>query len=338
MSESANTTYLLPGDIRFEKVTMVAGLVGTFFWGIHFVLFLVTVYAFFSQRHKRDVPVVPVVYVFLLFISASVYMFCDLAWGIDELIDHRDYPGGPLQYYYDHFNKPVALSGTAFFTITNFFADSLLLWRTWVVWGRNWYAVAFPILIFCGSTALSIITVYQLATPGSRFFSKTLLQFSLPYFSLSIALNLILTLMIVTKLAMARRSILRTLDKEQGRIYTGMVAMVVESAALTSTSSILFIIMYSINNDIFNVCLPLQVQVMCISPLLIMIRVARGQAFSQEAVSNAASGMIFAARTSGAETQGERDRERESFALAAWPNSQTTAAASNPSEVKFEPV
>ncbi|EJD41393.1 hypothetical protein AURDEDRAFT_186558 [Auricularia subglabra TFB-10046 SS5] len=329
---NATTTPLLPGDIPWERVTMVAGLVGTFFWGVHFVLFLITVYTFYSQRHKRPIPAVPLVYVFLFFLSASAYMFCDLAWGIDELIDHRDYPGGPLQYYFDHFNKPVALAGTAFFTITNFFADSLLLWRTWVVWGCNWYIVAIPILIFLGSTALSMITVYQLATPGARFFSKTLLQFSLPYFSLSIALNFILTIMILTKLFIARRRILKTLDEEQGRIYTGMAAMIVESAALTSTFSILFIVMYSLNNDGFNVCLPLQVQMMCISPLLIMIRVARGHAYSQEAITQAETSKMVFARETGL-SKGMSTTNGDSLAM-----TTLAASAGNNSESKISSI
>lgn len=321
-SNATASSDAVAAEKHFEYVSFDAIFVGIFFWGVHATLFVFTVYNFFEQRHKRRTPLVPVTYVFLLFVSATVYMVCAAKWAVEMLVSNIDYPGGPRKYYLDHFNAGTPLVGTCFFIITNFLADSLLLWRTWVVWGCRWSIVAFPIIVFCGSTVMSILTVYQLAQPGAQFFSHVTLQMTLPYFSLSIALNIILTAMIVARLIMARRSLKEMQDEEQARIYTGVVAMIVESASLYSTFSVVFIATYSVNNVAFNVCLPLQVQLMCISPLLIMIRVARGHAFSQKAVSKLdVSHLSFA---KGAVSQSgdftSATRAADSYNMTVWPS------------------
>ncbi|EJD50116.1 hypothetical protein AURDEDRAFT_112270 [Auricularia subglabra TFB-10046 SS5] len=229
-----------------------------------------------------------IIYVVLLFGSATAFMICTIAWIYQEIITHAD---DTLEFYTTHFNTTAPLLGNVFFIITNFLADSLLLWRTWVVWGRRWVVVLPPGILLAASTAMSMLTVYQIAQPNTPLFSSTTLPMILPYFSLSISLNLILTLMIVTKLLLARRSIHRAVGEEHGRAYVGVAAMVVESAALYSVSSIVFIATYAQNlSVVFSVFLPLQVHMMCISPLLIIIRVAKGRAFTQHTVTAASSG------------------------------------------------
>ncbi|EJD47714.1 hypothetical protein AURDEDRAFT_136532 [Auricularia subglabra TFB-10046 SS5] len=311
-SNATTSSDAAAAEKHFEIVSFDAIFVGIFFWGVHATLFVFTAYNFFEHRHKRRTPLVPVTYVFLLFASATVYMVCAAKWAVELLVSNI---GGPQQYYLDHFNHCEALVGTCFFIITNFLADSLLIrscsLRLSIVWGCRWTIVVFPILVFCGSTVMSILTVYQLAQPGAHFFSDIGLQMTLPYFSLSIALNIILTAMIVTRLVMARRSLKEIQDEEQARIYTGVVAMIVESASLYSTFSVVFIATYSVNNVAFNVCLPLQVQLMCISPLLIMIRVARGHAFSQKAVSKLESGDFMSAT-----------RAADTYNMTVWPSKE----------------
>ena len=58
---------------------------------------------------------------------------------------------------------------------------------------------------------MSILTLFQSSCPNVSLWTHTTVQFSLPYFSISISLNIILTLLLVSRLycmsARAKRSI-----------------------------------------------------------------------------------------------------------------------------------
>lgn len=90
------------------------------------------------------------------------------------------------------------------------------------------------------------------------------MNFTLPYFCVSLALNFIATIAIVCRLMYYRRRISSTLGTAYGVHYTTIAAIVVESAALYSTSSVLFLVPFILNHPIQNIFVqllsPLQVQ------------------------------------------------------------------------------
>lgn len=93
-----------------------------------------------------------------------------------------------------------------------------------------------------------------------------------------------MTSLIVGKLYMMRLRTRAVLTSNHTKTYTSVAAMVIESAALYSFLALIFIITYARNSDIQNLVLPVLGQVQAISPLLIMWRVALGQAISRTVV------------------------------------------------------
>ena len=69
-------------------------------------------------------------------------------------------------------------------------------------------------------------------------------NFGTPYFTVSISLNVLLTLMIVTRLILHIRNIRGALG-EADRSYRTVVTMLIESSALYAVSFILFIVPYA---------------------------------------------------------------------------------------------
>ncbi|EJD37909.1 hypothetical protein AURDEDRAFT_173048 [Auricularia subglabra TFB-10046 SS5] len=291
-----------PAELYIERTNFNALPLEGYLCGIEFVLTVIALHYLVTGKPWRKVEWGMVIYTMLLFTGSTIYMAAGSQWAENMFINDRNYPGGPVGYYVAAYNTPLIVVGNAAYIFNSFLSDGLLMYRTWIVYDRNWLIVAFPLLTFAGSTAMSILATYQLAQPTAQFFSHTGLSLTLPYFSLSIALNLILTLMIATKLLLARRHLMSILGKEHAQIYVGVVAMMVrrvlwtvhlvdqrvqvESAALYAVFSVMFIATYPLNNSLFNDCLAIQAQIMCIAPLLIMIRVARGRAYSQEAIAS----------------------------------------------------
>ena len=99
--------------------------------------------------------------------------------------------------------------------LINLFAK---LHRAWVIWSYNYYVIAIPFLAIITSAGtsfilkinpaythlvsirilvLSILTLVQSALPGANLWTHLTFSFALPYWSLSIAVNMLLTLLII---------------------------------------------------------------------------------------------------------------------------------------------
>lgn len=109
--------------------------------------------------------------------------------------------------------------------------------------------------------ALGILTTVQAAEPNSSLWADGTLNFSLPYFSLSMALNIFLTILLVSRLLYMRYKIISTLGAQYGKTYTGIATMVLESALPLGLVSLVFIVLYSIHNTAELLLLVLLVQV-----------------------------------------------------------------------------
>ena len=117
-------------------------------------------------------------------------------------------------------------------------------------------------------------------------------------------LNILLTGMFVTRLLYMRHKIASTLGSRHGETYTNIAAMILESATPYGIISFIFLVLYTTNNTAALLFIPLLVQVQvgdfsveimiirlilisqCISPILIILRVARGRAWTNDTISN----------------------------------------------------
>lgn len=81
------------------------------------------------------------------------------------------------------------------------------------------------------------------------------INFTLPYATISLALNIIITIMIVVRLLLYRRRITKILGPGHGTQYTTIASMLVESAALYAVFALLFLIPFAMGSPITNISL-----------------------------------------------------------------------------------
>ncbi len=139
------------------------------------------------------------------------------------------------------------------------------------MWNSLWI-IAFPFLVYLGSTgktaprpiskpmptsltipprvAMSIMTLFQSSRPDASLWTTVTVQFSLPYFSISIALNVMLTLLLVVRLLYMSYSARRAIGGEHGRTYISIAAMLLESATPYAAVGLLFIITYARDSNV----------------------------------------------------------------------------------------
>ena len=106
-------------------------------------------------------------------------------------------------------------------------------------------------------TACSIIVEYQ-----STAETSVVISFAIPYFSLSVALTIISTVLITVRLMAGRQVVQRVLGTSHSTPYVSVAAMIIESAAIYSIVGIFFVVFLITGNPGQNVLNPMIGQAM----------------------------------------------------------------------------
>ncbi|KZV99267.1 hypothetical protein EXIGLDRAFT_250542 [Exidia glandulosa HHB12029] len=250
-------------ELWLERSNFVGGELAAVAYGMHALLFGLCVYVMTQRRADLKMYRWSLVYIFALFICGTLNLAFGIKWNQMIWIDNRNFPGGPNAFVGMMFSDPINVASNAAYVTGAILADAFVLWRCFVIWNRNFLVIIFPAFMFLGTVVCGIIALFQASQPGANLWTRVTVNFLIPYFSLSIALNIIVTLMIVGYLLGHRRSIQATIGKQHAKQYTSIIAMVTESAALYSAFSLIFIIAYGRNDPAQNLFLPVlgQVQV-----------------------------------------------------------------------------
>jgi hypothetical protein len=100
-----------------------------------------------------------------------------------------------------------------------------------------------------------LVLIIELCIPGISLFSSISVNFAIPYWTISIALNIIITACITARLLYLRYQT-RKLINGSGAEYLSGTAMLVESAALYTTNGLIFLVSYALKSPIQNLALP----------------------------------------------------------------------------------
>jgi hypothetical protein len=94
-------------------------------------------------------------------------------------------------------------------------------------------------------SVIGILLLKQMGTVASSMWQTNGINWTIPYYATSVALNLLVTTMIVGRLLCFRARLNRVTADKYGSQYTSIVAILVESAALYS-SYVLFLIPFAL--------------------------------------------------------------------------------------------
>ncbi|TFK35070.1 hypothetical protein BDQ12DRAFT_688752 [Crucibulum laeve] len=294
-------SYSPPGESAADLWVERSNLDGVVLAGVTYgVLFTIAVQCiqllYQSRIHDGKTARPLLVYTVLMLALATTGFGCNAKFNEMTYIDFRNFPGGPNAFTVTFYSIPVNMAGFACYVIMSWIADGLVLYRFILIWNYNYWMLPIPALIYLGSIAMSVSLMVAMSRPEASFWSLAAVNFGIAYWSLSIALNVLLTLLIAGRLLMFRRKITSVLGAEHSKTYTSVMSMIVESASLYSIWGLVFIISYARGSPFQNIVLPPLGQVQGIAPLLIILRVAQGRAWSRETVAATTSGKVFTSR------------------------------------------
>ena len=104
-----------------------------------------------------------------------------------------------------------------------------------------------------------VLLYYQATQPTLSNWSPVASSFKYPFFSISPSLNILLTIMIVTRLVLCNRSVRNSGGAPVSTLglYKAVITMLVESSALYAVSFILFIGPWAAESFVANIFLPI---------------------------------------------------------------------------------
>ncbi|KAH8809638.1 hypothetical protein DL96DRAFT_1685818 [Flagelloscypha sp. PMI_526] len=272
----------LPDDILFvERMWLQGALLSSIGYGAVVLLSLMCIYLLLSEKRGSTK-----LYKNYFVGMATLFQACNSKFTELAFIDNRMYPGGPAAYENDFFSIPIDAAGNVVFVLANWSTDALLLWRFVIIYRQC--RVPLPILLLIpglaglGSIAMGCLFLDQLFKSNVLETSVANVNWTLPYLTLSLTLNVFLSLAIVGRLVLFRFRISKVLGNGYGSNYTSVASIIIESAGFHALLALLFIIPNGIGHPVAIVFLPLLMPDQCLASLLIIFRVAQGQAWSSD--------------------------------------------------------
>ncbi|KAJ7139727.1 hypothetical protein C8R44DRAFT_606196 [Mycena epipterygia] len=276
-----------PQQLEFERAFYIGSYHISSSLGIQlFMFFLSNYFLLYSSTEARKESFFYISYSSAMLLLWAVASSCNAVFGQLIWIDHRDVLGGPAQFLANNLSAWYNTLGTVTGICMNFLADGLLLYRCYIIWGSSLKIVALPILIYFGAMSMAILLIYESAIPGASFFAGDSVSFGVPYFWMTIGLNIITTSLICVRLLSVRNRVRAILGEQYCQTYTGVVAVLLESALPFTVLGIVYVISYARNSPYSFAFLQIWADFCAISPQLIILRVAMGKAWSKETVSS----------------------------------------------------
>ncbi len=83
------------------------------------------------------------------------------------------------------------------------------------------------------------------------------MAFELPYWALTTALNVLITIILAFRLMRMRRAVVDTLGKDHAKPYTSVISMIVESAVIYACVGLICIITFAVGSNVLNFVEPI---------------------------------------------------------------------------------
>lgn len=255
---------------------------GALFYGLYLALFALSTY-FLCRRGLFHSRVLMVLWsaTIIMFATSTSYIGLGLAstvYRIWVLLNSGGLavssPSSPL--------VTRILNAQMYLPIINFIvSDAIVIWRAWVLWERRVIVLLLPAIFFAGTIISAIISAVHdvdvKVSVSSNPDYRVVVLGKIVVWSLTIATNILATLLVAWKAWQHRRVIKKNLGKETRRTRVEKIlALLIESGFLYCIIWILFI---AANFEVFGdvgrqIMMSIMVQITGIYPTLVVVLVS----------------------------------------------------------------
>ncbi|KZT28830.1 hypothetical protein NEOLEDRAFT_1154312 [Neolentinus lepideus HHB14362 ss-1] len=282
-------------DLWFERSNIDGAVLGGTAYGVHLTLFIMCMLSLWKERTRSPrYSYMTMIYVFVLFALGTIGNAANTQFNEMTFVDDRDYPGGPNAFFVEQNSYWFNVVGYSVYIVNTWLQDGLLLYRFILIWNFRYWMLVVPTLLYLVSIIMSCFLMSQIAQPGNNIWQRLSINFALSYWSTSIATTILLTVLIVSRVMYIRHRLSKVLGRTGNDTpYLTVSAMLIESAFLYSVFALVFLVSYARNNTLQNfpgmqifisMILPISDRVKSIAPLLIILQVTRGRAWTKNSI------------------------------------------------------
>ncbi|KAG8980928.1 hypothetical protein FRB94_009483 [Tulasnella sp. JGI-2019a] len=244
-------------DQDAATVNLVGMTLSLSLWGFYTCLFLRTMRVMYQKRYSFFSPT-SIIFI-LIFVFNLATTICSSVVAYRGFIS---YPGGANAYFTLYSNKAIDNGWDAasdfFLAACAFCADSLMLWRLFVVWARDKRIIIMPILLLAGGAIGCIFIVAYDVMAKTRIlepaFQKQAKALQIAVFAMNISTTWYLTIGIIYKLWYAERKsrVVHDYDvhstSKNVSPYRRIIKLLIQSGMLYSMTEAAFLICIIVNN------------------------------------------------------------------------------------------
>jgi len=172
----------------------------------------------------------------------------------------------------------------------------------------NYWVIAFPCLMYLASLAMGISFIYQGTRPVNIVTQYiAIADFGKAYYSISLSLDVLLTLTIVARIVLHSREFRSAMGSlvKPNRVYKALATILVESCALYTVSYLLFLGPWASSSPVCDIFFPMLASNQVIAPFLVILRVANRSAMTSDTIASGTTGSV-SFTSQGRSTDGSR--------------------------------
>ncbi|KAF9228295.1 hypothetical protein BS17DRAFT_332029 [Gyrodon lividus] len=280
---------IIPPDPLFQNSLYIGNTFNAILYGIEITLYFNTMKTLWRKKDK-DTRATRFYMAFstAAFFLITIFVAVEAVFGQEMWIVNADFPGGSSAYLATYASVWYQTMGTTASVILQLMSDGVLIYRCFVVW-NNLYVLIFPCVLWVATLILGIFELYASGAPTGNAFVGLAAHIGVTYTAISVGLNVIVTAMICSRVAYFGMAIHSTASRKSMSKYTGTIPIIIESGFPYAISGIAFVVSLGIGSQTSILFLSLYVMFTCISPQMIVMRVADGNAWERQQLDGASA-------------------------------------------------
>ncbi|KAI0324275.1 hypothetical protein GY45DRAFT_432170 [Cubamyces sp. BRFM 1775] len=250
MSKSARPDHTLP----LAMAGIIALAMESFLFGMFSMLYAIAIWILLYRERIRGRSKINKV---LCLTSSTLWLLClahfaiDIARAVQGFAVQGQRAAGGASRFYSILGDPTNVAKQSVYGVTTLIADCFVTYRLWVIWSRVWWIVPGPVLLLLATAVSGIQSCSHVAwtKEDQDVFTNSDEPWIQAFFSLSLATNLLATILIMGRLICARRRVLRHCTEGIASPYRKALDTVIQSAAIYSVALATLLGMYLLKSN-----------------------------------------------------------------------------------------
>ncbi|EMD35343.1 hypothetical protein CERSUDRAFT_124681 [Gelatoporia subvermispora B] len=265
-----------------DKISLIGIWIETVLWGVNCVIFAGVCWVIFAKPNSKTSRWMLGTTSIVLFMLSTAHVAGSLRQLLEAFV-YVPQPAPPLYatlYFLDQ-SKGMSVMKTMLYDTTVWLQDLVLIWRLYVVWGRNCKICVLPFIIELGHMGAAYAGSILYDTPGQNAYFPLETKLAITGWSLDLTVNVSITVAIAARLwymgkTLSRISTLGSIQFRVQNVYVAPMFTIIESGAIFAAATLCLLVLYLVHNPVALTGLDIATQLAVLTPLLIIVRVGLG--------------------------------------------------------------